>query len=299
MKTYIENIQFNNLIITIVILFISIILLGCVSQGVNTVPVSLSEEIIIATSTNTPNVTPTASPRFETPVISISPDKNWKIIGITDWDAEAIIRQDGKIRWELDHKPEKYNWSEWSYIFYRWSKESNFVYLSIQLPIDGFLPFYQGAGLYLFNLSDGNMTEILPPDLSTFSLSPDENLIIYTSYSNSSLLLKIRNIKNESEKELSLNDYDNAGRFIWAPDQTQIVFSISKGSDWTDWNVSLALANLQDLSSTIIYDNQQQSLRPEKWLNNTEIVVSSNENFYIFNLITKELRPFVTPTSTP
>ncbi|MBL8050729.1 MAG: hypothetical protein JNM46_05855, partial [Anaerolineales bacterium] len=190
MKSYIKNIQFNNLIITIVILFISIILLGCVSQGANTVPVSLNEEIITATSTNTPNIDLTASPRFETPVISISPDKNWKIIGITKWDAEAIISEDGKIRWELDQKPENLNWSEWYYIFYRWSKQNNFVYLSFHLPLDGFLPFYQGAGLYLFNLSDGTMTEILPPDISNFSLSPDENIIIYTIHLDNSLFLK-------------------------------------------------------------------------------------------------------------
>lgn len=282
----------------IIILLILMILVSCQTENKNVIPIPSNQVTITTVPTNVPTLIPATQP-FELPIISISPDKNWKIIGITDWDAEAIVRQDGKIRWELDQKPENLNWSEWYYIFYRWSKQSNFVYLSFHLPIDGFLPFYQGAGLYLFNLSDGNMTEILPPDLSTFSLSPYENLIIYTSYSNSSLLLKIRNIKNESEKELSLNDYDNAGRFIWAPDQTQIVFSVSKGSDWTDWNVSLALGNLQDLSSTIIYDNQQQSLRPEKWLNDSEIVVSSNENFYIFNLITKELRPFINPSSTP
>lgn len=298
----------------IIILLIPIFIIGCKPVNASEVPTQVissptaSTFIAKSTPTDFPTLTPSPfpssspAPTVEPPTISISPDKKWKILGVTEWEAKVIVSQDGKVRWNLENPLEKYGWYEWSYILYRWSTQTDIAYLTIHPTIDGFVPFYQGSGLYRFNLSDGTMMEILPgqqPNVSNFSLSPDENLIAYESHSDDLLSLKIKHIETGSEKQIPLNGYDSAGHILWSPDQDSIVFSVSTGDDWTNWHISLVSVNLKNLSSTIIYDNEKQALRPREWLNQNEILVSSGENFYILDIKTKKLKDFVQPTPTP
>lgn len=287
-----------------IFLFIILFSAGCNSVNATKTPNQVISDsptstiVVIPTRTSIPTIapSPTPEPLIESATISISPDKNWKIVGVTQWEPSAIVSQDGKTRWPLENTPNKYGWYQWSYGLYRWSIQPNFVYLTVNPQIDGFVPFYQGSGLYRFNLSNGAMIEILPgQELSSFSLSPNEKLLAYEAYSNSLLSLMIRDIGTNLEKKIPLDGYDSAGHILWSPDQEYLVFSISTGTDWTDWHVSLALANLQGLSTKILY-NEQRVLNPKEWLNRNEILVSIDENFYVFNLTTKKLRDFVKPT---
>lgn len=101
------------------------------------------------------------------------------------------------------------------------------------------------------------------------------------------------------EKQIKLNGYNNAGDIIWSPNQDLLVLSVSNGESWEELRVSLALVNLQNNSLTILYDNQELILRPKEWLDGDEIIVSNDDNYYVYNLMTKELREFENPSSTP
>ncbi len=258
--------------------------------------------IHISTPTRIDIATKTSEHRTQGSVISTSPDGNWNIIGITEWDVEAITSKDGKIIWELHNEPEKFGWFEWSYAFYRWSRQSDYVYLTLHPSIDGFAPFYLGTGLYQFNLINGDIGEVLSgkaPNLSNFSLSPDEKLLAYVSYSEDSLKIIVKKIESGLEKQIFVDSYDNAGYFLWSPRQEKIVFSASTGDDWSNWRVSLMLIDLRDETRILLYDDEQQSLRPEGWINDDEILVSSGEIQYYFNIKTKNLEVVSTATPKP
>lgn len=304
--------EFQKNHITVLFLAILFTLTSCAPTPKITTPTKIISFSPIPISTKKPSATPYPTydptqdyydPTFDQRVLSTSPDGMWWAYArdpYDKWNIGGIASKDGKIRWKLENPHQKYGWYEWDYNIYRWSQEKNYVYLTLWVGIDGFFPFSGPTGLYRFNLTNGSMVEILPgqkADFGRFSLSPDEKLLATINDSENSALLSIENFDASTIHVIELIDYSFAGNMIWSPSQEKIILSVGTGNDWDNFQTWILLVNLTDGSQTVIYSDQQYTIRSKEWINNDTILVESDTQLMYFNLMNKSLK--IVPTAPP
>ncbi len=194
----------------------------------------------------------------------------------------------------------------WS-IPYRWSQDSKYLYFNIYVAIDGYVPFYQGAGLQRLDVLNGTVSEILSSgylsdptydiyswNFVPFSLSPDDKQLAYINNSDNETQLVIRDMKTGKEKSLFFKGYSNAGSISWSPQQDQLVLAITKGINWEDTLCSIALVEVDSLTSkTLVKDKDLDWVfDPIMWTNNHTILLKERGGPYLYlDITTEELSP--------
>ncbi len=188
---------------------------------------------------------------------------------------------------------------------YRWSQDSRYLYFNIFVAIDGYVPFYQGAGLQRLDVLNGTVSEILSSgyvsdpthhvyrwNFVPFSLSPDDKQLAYTNNSDNETQLVIRDIRTGNERSLSFKEYSNAGSIIWSPQQDQIVLAVTKGTNWSNTLCSIELVEVDSLTSRTLVKDEDLVFDPIVWINKHTILLKERGGRYLYlDITTEKLSP--------
>jgi len=190
---------------------------------------------------------------------------------------------------------------------YRWSQDSRYLYFNIYVAIDGYVPFYQGAGLQRLDILDGTVSEVLSNgyisdptyhiynwNFVPFSLSPDDKQLAYINNFDDESQLVIRDMKTGNEKSLYFKGYSNAGSIVWSSQENQLVLAVTKGTNWSDTLCSIALVKLDSLTTSIIVEDKDLDwvYDPVLWINNHTILLKERGGPYLYlDMTTKKLSP--------
>lgn len=189
---------------------------------------------------------------------------------------------------------------------YRWSQDSQYLYFNTHLSIDGYVPFYDGMGLRRLDVSNGQVSEILPTgditngrwNIVNFSLSPNDKLLAYIDWIDNERQLIIRDLETGLESNLLLKGYTAAGSILWSPKQDRLVLALAKGTDWENTLFTVMDVNLDTLETTAIIEDNKLGLDPVKWVSESEIKIQErgdSQNLIFVNLATKKIQ--VVPTT--
>lgn len=245
-------------------------------------------------------------PLTEAENILPSPDGNWTAY-FWGYDLNSfrlsVANFDDTIIWNINQ--ENYG-SEAMFVPYRWSKDSRYLYFNVNGAIDGYVPFYQGMGLQRLDVLNGEVSEILPIgelftvfDLTLydwnvvqFSLSPQEDKLAYTKRMENGVLFSIRDLRTSKENSLIFEQYSNAGKIIWSPNQDFLIIAATSGDKWSNTLSFLELIEVETLESKNILKNITPIIDPLTWVNNHTILVQErNSNYFYFDIMNKELSP--------
>jgi Tol biopolymer transport system component len=236
-----------------------------------------------------------------------SPNGNWTAY-FFGYDLETIrlsvTNFDDTVTWNVNQP----NFgSEASFTPYRWSQDGRYLYFNIYVAIDGYVPFYQGAGLQRLDVLNGTVSEVLSNgylsdstyhiyiwNFVTFSLSPDDKLLAYINLLENGMQLVIRDMKTGNEKSTLFEGYSSAGSILWSPQQDQLVLAVTKGTNWSDTLCSIELVELDSLTSrTLVKDKDLDWVYdPVLWNNNHTILLKERGGPYLYlDITTGKLTP--------
>lgn len=236
-----------------------------------------------------------------------SPNGNWTAY-FFGYDLETIrlsvTNFDDTVTWNVNQP----NFgSEASFTPYRWSQDGRYLYFNIYVAIDGYVPFYQGAGLQRLDVLNGTVSEVLSNgylsdstyhiyiwNFVTFSLSPDDKLLAYINLLDNGMQLVIRDMKTGNEKSMLFEGYSSAGSILWSPQQDQLVLAVTKGTNWSDTLCSIELVELDSLTSrTLVKDKDLDWVYdPVLWNNNHTILLKERGGPYLYlDITTGKLSP--------
>jgi hypothetical protein len=109
------------------------------------------------------------------------------------------------------------------------SDESHFYFTNRPVP-DGCSVFVNGSDLQKVDLSDGSVTEIVPPVGLWLSLSPDERQLAYVGYGDRGLVVRDlstgRELQTEVEAAQETGDA-HVGHIVWSPDGEALVLTVA------------------------------------------------------------------------
>ena len=234
-----------------------------------------------------------------------SPDGSW-VAYFFGYDFEnfrlSAANFDDSIIWNVNQT----NFgSEASFTPYRWSQDSRYLYFNIHVAIDGYVPFYQGAGLQRLDVLNGNVSEILPSgDLITldpthyrwefqaFSLSPKDDKLAYTNRMDNGVQLVIRDMKKSTESSIFFDQYIDTGSITWSPAQDYLVLAASRGTNWSNTLGFVELVEIDSLTSRTILENKDWVFDPVAWTNNHTILLKERGGHYLYlDITTEKLSP--------
>lgn len=226
-----------------------------------------------------------------------SPDGKWiaYFFGIQHIDYKlSVANFDDTIVWNINQ--DNLNAEAW-FSPYRWSQDSRYFYFNIYVAIDGYVPFYQGAGLQRLDVLNGTVSEILSSgylsdptngiyswNFVPFSLSPDDRQLAYINNSDNETQLVIRDMKTGKEKSLFFKGFSNAGSISWSPQQDLLVLAVTKGTNWEDTLCSIELVEVNSLTSkTLVIDKDLDWVfDPILWTNNHTILLKERGGPYLY-----------------
>ena len=233
-----------------------------------------------------------------------SPDGNWTAY-FYGYDLKnlmlSVTNFDDTVVWNVSQA----NVGGDAFTPYRWSKDSRYIYFNTHVAIDGYVPFYQGAGLQRLDVLNGKVSEILSSGYMSdptyhiyswnfvpFSLSPDDKQLAYIKNFDDQTQLVIRDIKTDSEKSLTFKGYSNAGSIAWSSQQNQLVLSIAKGTNWSNTLCTIELVEVDSLTPRTLVKDKDLVFDPVIWVNSHTILVQERGGHYFYlDITTKKLTP--------
>lgn len=258
-----------------------------------------------ASLTPLPASTNTPLPLASAESTLVSPDKNWIAYFFGLYDAQlAVTNNEKTIVWEVNEGD--FEGYEAMFQPYRWSQNSQYLYFNAHLSIDGHVPFSDGMGLRRLDVSNGQVSEILPAhditngrwNIVNFSLSPNDKLLAYIDLIETEPQLIIRDLETGSESKLLLKEYTVAGSILWSPNQDRLVLALAKGTDWENTIFTIMEVNIATFQTTTIIQNHKPGLDPVEWVTENEIKIQErgdSQNLMLVNLVTKNIQ--VVPTT--
>lgn len=190
-----------------------------------------------------------------------------------------------------------------------WSKDGNYVYLIPAYSGDGpsgsaELLFNYSSSLSRLDLNDGNITTILRPNDNggyTFSFSPENKYLIYSSAVDSSVIHLYTLSSGEDIKFKLEQKYHQVGFYSWSPDGSKVVFSAA-GDDWYNFGSSFTLymVDTKEKVVKLLLNKPPYNYYVEKWLSNTEILFTPYDSLGEFrmDINSKDIIQLM-PTPTP
>ena len=185
----------------------------------------------------------------------------------------------------------------------RWSLDGQYLYFTNRPVPDGCGVFVNGSDLHKIDLSDGSVTEIVPPSGLWLSLSPDETMLAYIGYGDRGLVLRDLTTGVEHEAKLNPGQDYAAGHVIWSPDGTALALTLAIRPCSTDWAEFTSVVRVEVSSlrqTTLIHEDKrlfttvewptldQVLLRDDHgdlwWMDSRTGRVTMRENAHIYNL---------------
>jgi hypothetical protein len=296
------------------------------------VPVSTATEA--PTATALPSVLPaTSTPGAQAAALPLaapctaadqvgasSPNQTWKVFNCLGDDPEAglltkFVRPDGSATWSLSFKeaflqpyrPEAANQPDLlqtAFIPVRWTKNEDFVYLTVQTANSAGL--YPGAdGLFRLDLSTGKLRAVLKPaaaPLSTtyaFKFSPGGNKLAYINQAVQPVTLVILETGTGTEQKITLDArFTQGGSLLWSPDEKELLISVLE----TGQNGGHALIryNLETQENVFILQQSARPYRPLEWLWPNTLYAEIDPGQWVYlDLLTQTETTAPAPTPLP
>jgi len=134
----------------------------------------------------------------------------------------VVRRTDGSMEWVAMDRREPKGLGQELPTVHKWSNTMQYLYFGNAATPDGCALFDYTPDLYRLDLRDGNVIEILAPIAVNLSLSSDEKLLAYFSYSGN---LVLRDLLTRLESHINL-PFENllAWDITWSPDNKELTF---------------------------------------------------------------------------
>ena len=223
--------------------------------------------------------------------------------GIVDFGTRytQIIKTDFSRTWTIQHNLFDYssiNRPDAMLAPRRWTADGNYVYL---VPIyypgksggNQGIYFYDSNELYRLNLNSGDFEIVLPHTQwgYSYSLSPDDQYLAYSSLNEKSdekQIVHIRNMYTGAEQAIKLNgNYTLTGAFAWEKDSAKLFFA-SALSGWENEKggaASLFMLTLKNMYLQTVLRNDNRFLVPLPQRKDGNLNYWTNENYlYIASL---------------
>lgn len=296
-------------------LFVTIVLVLCLvrcTQSTPSLPPAATDIPFTETPTRTltltpsptvtpfPSKTPTPEPlatptpdltTFESQIWStVSPDGQWSAQTTASFPTSGaneryytqltVSQTDGSLEWVIVDA-----WEEMALGYtipqvLQWSPDGRYVYFTNRPLPDGCAVFVNGLDLHRFDLSDGSVTEIVPPVGLWLSLSPDETTLAYIGYADRGLV--IRDLATGTEREMPLSpgpDYQ-AGRIVWSPDGAALVLTLALRPCTTNWAdaTSIVYVNVVTMEQTTLLAEDPRLFITAEWASENQVLLRDNDN---------------------
>ena len=266
------------------------LLTSCSSISTNT-PTPSPTDTITPTDIPTPTSTPRSREFWGKP--SYSPNGDWlasrfKLFeGNLIYMSFAVERLDGTKKWEIkkipvENKPPYKNFPA----PFMWSKDGETLYFVNDAFQDGCIYYpYLGEKLFSLNLKSGEIVTILDEFAYEIRFSPDESKIAYFGSGDTGLQILDLATGNTIEFEYLYPDtHANQYNLVWAPDNNQLVFTISFDTCTDERATSIVLVNISDNSQQVLIDEDDRRIYAKEWLDESTILATDwSENFWFIN----------------
>lgn len=206
------------------------------------------------------------------PYLSFSPNREWMAVVCLDKDVLLkFVKADGQLSWEIPSMKD-----------FHWSNDGNYVYL---IPASFWpgadspeLMFIDGNSLHKLDLKSGELItalEDLPHDSYSFSFSPDDRFLVYSSHP-TNFTIQMIDFHSAERVQFSLPDeYSRAGIFLWSPDGQQVVFAAVKKGDWYSFesNFSIYLIDIPTKQLIHLLNQPSHKYYADQWLSQNKVHV--------------------------
>ena len=306
--------------------FLIFILLILVFSSCTTVPVQTvtPDEPSVPTSTLLPTKTPTLTPSatIEIPTAALpqitftpipikdadyefpSPDGQWIAYAFWEGVPQMTIRnKDGSVEWIITegYFPE----FPYGHIPIQWTKDSRYLFYNLNYQVDGLIAFYEGAGLYQFDVETGVSKEIIAARVGRWdqnfaisSIAPDETFLIYILQEEDTWVLTVYDIANETREKHKLDEA--GGSFLWAKDQSYVLFSSCTVNSYTDIACSIKKFEFATSEISTVMPAVNYLVDIDKWVNNQKILWHfRGGDYYTFDLQSGESKLQLNYTPQP
>lgn len=178
-----------------------------------------------------------------------------------------VINADGSAKWILVDQTLNYGLGYTTPRPFQWSGDGRYLYFTDLAVPDGCSLFHNGSDLYRADLTNGQVTEILPPWVWWVSLSPDEQTVAYLRWNGEALELVVREIATGDEHKAGLEaKYTQAGNIVWSPDGQVLMLTLAANPcDPANWTHSIMRIDLATLSPTILIRDDKRLLTTTEW----------------------------------
>ena len=258
-------------------------------------------------STSTAGPSPTTALMTPTPAdgwTSQSPNGKWSAQGMMEGPFLAddgsekyhtrleVINSDSTVTWTLVDQTSNYGLGYTTPRPFHWSRDGRYLYFTNQAVPDGCAVFANGSDLYRADLSDGQITEIVPPWVWWISLSPDEQTAVYIRWNGQALELVARDIASGSERQTKLEGkYTQAGNIVWSPDgQALMLVLAAHPCDPANWVQSIARVDLATLAPILLVREDKRLFSIAEWPEMDQVLlVDEEKNSWTMNAVTGDL----------
>jgi hypothetical protein len=269
--------------------------------------------------TKTPSTTPTAT-AYEMPTMALpqitftpipikdadyelpSPNKQWTAYAFWEGVPQMTVRnKDGSMEWTVTEGtfPE----FPYSYSFIHWTQDSRYLFYNRHYQIDGLMAFYEGAGLYQLDVETGISKEIIPAtesrwdrNFATISIAPDDTFLVYILPEDGSYYMTVYDIANETREKHKLEEA--GGSFLWAKDQSYVLFSSCTLTDYDDIACSIKKFVFDTGEITTVMPAVNYLVDIDQWMGSQKILWHfRGGDYYTYDLQSGEskLMPNYTP----
>jgi hypothetical protein len=294
----------------ITVLFITVIMLGGCSNMTDEkqTPIKLTA---IPLPRSTAFSTQIASPTPEQfNFFMLSPDGAKKIQS-NDWLTFDIIDiKNSKTLWSFSYNRAKFGKGigylpEAGYVPFYWSQNGEYIYVYAHQGRDGGVKYWGDAfgaeeGVARFNTDTGIMEEVLPERDGggyTFSISPDENSMVYTDQRETPIVLRRKDLF--TNVEITLLTFDNivldVGDFVWFPNMSKLIFQ-TMGPNIND----ILLLDLASFDAEIIVREFKEPINFVKWETQSTLLYKNwKGETWLLDLDTRTINPIGVATPNP
>jgi ABC-type transport system involved in multi-copper enzyme maturation permease subunit len=241
------------------------------------------------TETPTPGVTVTptevAGTPTPTPVLtemelrtwsSASPDGQWNAKGLAAFPKNGgelyyiqltVHSTDGTVEWTAVDEWTRFGLGYTTPQPFHWSREGRYLYFTNEPVPDGCGVFVNGSDLHKVDLSNGDVTEVVPSSGLWLSLSPDETMLAYIGYGDRGLVLRDLATGAEREAKLAPGPDYAAGHVIWSPDGTELVLTLAIRPCSANWaeSVSVVRVDVATLQQTTLLEQDRRLFTTLEW----------------------------------
>lgn len=294
-----------------------------------------SENLLSSTPTPTFTSTPTSTPipqitQTLTPTSIVQPVHGYNVLLSPDGTKKAIydahssrtfqvIDKNGGVLWSITYDLNKFNVGDynstlveaWYKPFY-WSKDGKFLYYTCfhgqEIDTSGKFwgnEFIDGCGVFQLNLESGETIDILPEihpgnGYYAFSISPDENYLVYTYQNVSPVQIKLLDINTSKERVLLTAGEDilETGRYGWSPQGDKLTFMTLKIAEDETRIYSIFTLDISSLETKLIIENFDTRIRFVSWKDEGVISYEPDTGGVIWQL-SIDSKTFSISTMTP